>query len=101
MSGGDGGWTGSTSFDCGSLMIKVRLSSVDEEVLKTISVGTQLSISLEKDSVVAKKDLKIVGSISSREVIDLLDCLNKGKKFMGTVVEIDDGKCIIMITPIK
>lgn len=102
MSGGDSGGFGGASIpqrDCDDLIIRVRLSSVDESVLRTISVSDVLSIDILENSIVAKKGSDIVGSIASRDVVSLLECMKEGKVFIGTVIEVSDGKCIINITP--
>jgi len=102
MSGGDSGGFGGATIpqrDCDDLAIRVRLSSVNEDALETIIVSDILSIEILENSIVAKKDLLIVGSIASREVVRLLECIKEGKVFIGTVLEVNEGKCIINITP--
>lgn len=102
MSGGDsGGYGGATipQRDCDDLIIRVRLSSVDEAILETISVSDRLSIDILENSIVAKNAFGIVGSIASRDIVSLLECIKEGKVFIGTVIEVDDGKCIINIIP--
>ena len=102
MSGGDSGGFGGATIperDCDDLIIRVRLSSVDVDILETLSVSDILTIEILENSVVAKKGLGIVGSIASRDIVSLLDCIKEGKIFIGTVLEVNDGKCIINITP--
>jgi len=104
MSGGDS--TGGIGIftpeeNCDDLFIKVRLSSVVEEVLKNISLRTELDIVKEGGSVVAKHGGNIAGSIASRDVIKLLKCIEEGKQYTGFVMEINDGKCVVQISKKK
>ena len=102
MSGGDSGGYGggyTSQKDCDNLFIKVRLSSVNESIIEELSVSDILSIALLDNSIVAQKGSDIAGSIASREIIDLLECIKEGKAFIATVVEVNDGKCIVNVAP--
>ncbi|WP_373031427.1 hypothetical protein [Sulfurovum sp.] len=102
MSGGDstgGGGVIAPSEDCSDIVIKVRLSSVNASILKTVHIKDILKIKKEGASLVAVKGSDIVGAIASIDVIKLKKCIDEGYEYTGLVVEKEEGKCILVITP--
>lgn len=82
--------------DCDSLDLEVRLSSVQVEALKVLKLGEELLIHYEDGSIIAKTiEGLTVGSLASGEVAFILECIKKGKKFAGIIIEIREGLCRI------
>ncbi|BAK71721.1 hypothetical protein AF80_06425 [Aliarcobacter butzleri L355] len=103
MSGGDSGISfggnGTTEvLNCMELFERVRLSSVKEEILNSLKVNDILKIEKYDKSVVAvTSENKIVGSIAGISIKDIIYCLENGYVIIGTVEEINDGSCILVI----
>lgn len=95
--GGGGG--GGVAKDPCNISVEVTLNSVDQAVLSKSKVGDSVTIDLLQPPkrVVAKKDKKNLGSITSGVMLQLIECLEDGAEYAGKITYIMGGVCKIKI----
>jgi hypothetical protein len=101
MSGSSGGgYDPVPSDDCKKLATQASIISPDPEVLKKISKGDTLILKLKptRGPIEAFFNKEILGSVLAKA--SLVECMNAGHQFEGTVIEKHGGKVVILITPI-
>ena len=87
--------------NCDELRFETNLASPVEEVVGYLTVGAELEVSLEGDSiplVVTRFEGADVGSIVAR-LDDLIYCLQMGRPFRAIVLVVDDGIVRVEVQP--
>lgn len=89
--------------DCSNTIIRTQLFSPVPEVLKKLKTGYEIDIKLNKPTgpCVALYKGEVVGTIITKDLIQLISCINSGFKFIAVVRSIDSGVCAITIKNIK
>lgn len=89
--------------DCSNTIIRTQLFSPDHKVVKEIIVGDHMDIQLinPKGPCVAIYKGEIAGTIISRDLIQLINCIKNGFKFIGIVRNVTGGSCAITIKTVK
>jgi hypothetical protein len=87
---------------CEALIIRTQLFSPDDEVLANVSPGDKMEIILLKKEgpCVAIHNGKIAGTIISKDLLQLIKCLNDGKIFSAKVRSVSKGVCALTIEPV-
>lgn len=103
MSGSGPGYTpgGPPTGDC-DIVEKTPLNSPKSAVLTQLKKGDVLAVQASPDgrSIVAAKDgVGVAGSLTPRRLADLLECLEKGRKYKATIVELRGAFCEVEIRP--
>lgn len=101
MSGSGGGYTpGPPTGDC-NIVERTPLNSPKSGVLQHMKKGDVLDVRTSDDgrSIVAYKGTQIAGSLTPRRLADLLECIEKGRKYKATVVELKGAFCEVEIRP--
>lgn len=103
MSGSGTGYTpsGPPTGDC-NIVERTPLNSPKSRVLKEIKKGDVLDVRPSEDgrSIVAYDDRReVVGSLTPRRLADLLECIEKGRRYKATVVELKGAFCEVEIRP--
>ena len=102
MSGG-----GPSSLDLGGtqppkdkcdISARVPINSPIPKVVKTLQVGDELDVELRKDGskkIVAAvtRSGEVAGSLTPRQLADLIECLENGVRYTARVSKIDSGFC--------
>jgi len=103
-----GGGTYSSFFrkgngDCSNVIIRTQLFSPDREVLKKIKSGYQMEMKLSGSNgpIVALFEGEVAGTIITKDLLQLITCMNSGFKFIAIVRSIDSGACAITIKSIQ
>lgn len=97
---GGGGRHGGSRFDCEDFTAKAAIRSPKKEIIKTISHGDILFLTLENRAapiLVVTDDGEIAGSLVVPEQADLVRCINKGNQYIAIVEKIEGGTCIVYI----
>ena len=84
---------------CSDLIIRTQLFSPIQSVLKKVSVGDEFVVKLlgKNGPCVASFGNDTVGSIITKDLLLLIDCINKGQDFIAIVRTIRGGSCAITI----
>ena len=101
MSGSSTGYTpGPPTGDC-NIVEKTPLNSPKPGVLQQLSRGDVLDVRMSDDgrSIVAHKGTQVAGSLTPRRLADLLECMEKGRAYKATVVELKGAFCEVEIRP--
>ncbi len=103
MSGGSsagGRPSGPTQGDC-NIVEKTPLNSPQAAVIKTLKVGDVLDVDLSKAGkvVVARKAGAIAGSLTPFRLVELIDCMQHGRKYVAVVTQLKGGYCEVEIRP--
>lgn len=103
MSGGGGGGYGGPTrniTDC-NIVERVPLNSPQAAVLAVLQVGTVLDVEVVTPGplLVAKHKGQIAGSLTPQTLLDLLDCIAKGRVYVAQVVLIRGGLCEVEVRP--
>lgn len=88
---------------CLNLVIRTNLSTVNTEVLGEIRVGDVLPViagGIDGPLQVLKDD-KVLGTVLSSRLMELLNCINNGTKYDATVEKIDGAICQVKIAAIR
>ena len=96
-----GGGGGAPNFDCSKVSIKTNIISPDPTVLATISVKTELEVSLRTATgpLVALTDSgDTLGAIFTKDPALLINCINNGNSYKAVVLKITGGDVEILIT---
>lgn len=103
MSGSGGSYTpgGPPSGDC-NIVERTPLNSPKSGILSQLKKGDVLDVqpSDDKRSIVAVKPaVGVAGSLTPRRLADLLECIEQGRKYKATVVELKGAFCEVEIRP--
>jgi len=93
--GGYGGGGGGEELSCAALVIRTTLSSPKPDIVRTLHETDDLKIVKEGSSgpVVAKtRDGATAGSITSGQLLRLMQCIDDGYTYVAIVRSIDKGK---------
>jgi|GEM_PF-3558170 len=88
---------------CKDLIIQTQLLSTQPTVLVHISKGDVLNIHLLDrigPCVASFKD-EIAGTVIHKDMLQLINCLNNGKQFIGVVRSVSGGSCLVTIKPLN
>lgn len=99
MSGNSGGgYDPVPADDCTQLITQSTISAPDPEVLKKVSKGDLLKLSLrsERGPVEAYVGKDLLGSLYTKAA--LVECMNAGHKFKGEVIEKQGGKVVLQVS---
>jgi hypothetical protein len=102
--GGGGGGVSPSDIECSRLFIRTTLNSPNPKVVKGLSKGDKLKVELtaEEGPVLVMTDSgETVGSITGRELLDLIRCLNEGYDYAAFVLEVTGGQVKVEIRPIS
>jgi hypothetical protein len=98
--GGGGGGHVSEGMNCSALTFRTPLNSPKPDVLATLSVGDRLRVVLVPPKgpveVRTTKD-RVAGSITSIQMVQLMNCINKGYEYEAEVKSLSGGRCDIEI----
>jgi hypothetical protein len=85
--------------NCEAIVIKTQLFSPNAEIVSKLTNGDILDILLLKSSgpCVAFHEDGIAGTIVSKNLYQLIKCINTGKRFIAIVREVSSGNCAITI----
>ena len=106
--GGGGGGGGGDRTRCEDLFEETTLNSPNQAVVRTLKAGHELDVQLKQNaggarpSVVAvtpKPNPQVAGAITSAKAPRLIDCIDKGFKYVAVVLEVKGGHCKIEIRP--
>ena len=86
--------------DCEALVINTNLASPQAAVVNNLSVGDILSISAVSDQgpiQAIDQNGHIAGSIISREMVRILNCISTGTEYEAEIISIENGQYQIQI----
>lgn len=88
---------------CQSLVIITNLASVNAGALKKTQEGEILPVSAQSADgpVVVMKDDEILGTVLSRKLVQLLNCMNGGTEYEAEVLKIEVAICQVKISAVK
>ena len=88
---------------CLNLIIKTNLASVNINLLKTTKVGEILPVVAQSidGPVVVMKDGKVLGTVLSSYLMDLLNCINNDTEYQAEIIKIDEAVCQVTISAVK
>lgn len=88
---------------CLNLVIKTNLASVDIDLLKTTKVGEILPVVAQNidGPVVVIKGGKVLGTVLSSYLMDLLNCINNDTEYQAEIIKIDEAVCQVTISAVK
>jgi hypothetical protein len=106
MSGG--GSSGGTSpyfppknDDCASLVFKTHLASPSPDLVPSLKQGQTLEVGRDNSgSVIVFSTDGYIGTILTRELAQLANCLDQGSEFIATVISIADGMVEVKVAPL-
>ncbi len=102
MSGSGGGYMpGGPTGDC-DIVERTPLNSPKAGVLQQLKKGDVLQVrpSDDRKSIVAQKDgVGVAGSLTPRRLADLLECIERGRTYKATIVELKGALCEVEIRP--
>ncbi len=86
--------------DC-KIVERVILNSPNPTVLLKLRVGDELDVLLVGKVLVAqpKSGPPAAGALTPARLADLLDCMDKGRKYKAVVLKITGGRCDVEIRP--
>ena len=90
----------SSNDNCDDLVIVLNLASPQAEVINTLNKGDVLSVQpLTEQGPIQVLDYEghVAGTIVSREMVRLLNCINNGTDFGAEVLQINGGQCNVRI----
>lgn len=90
---GQGGGRIAPEAGCGDLAEALVLMSPDPAVLKRLNPGDDLKVERRGKPVVAVFEGEIAGAIVLAELTRLINCIDRGFKFVFTVSAINGGRC--------
>ena len=86
---------------CEALLFETQLSSPKEEVVDTLSIGSQLEVTITQSGsttiVAAMWNGKIAGGIAAPQVQRLRECILGGTRYHATVLSISGGQVRVRI----
>lgn len=103
MSGSSGGYMpsfkGNTGIDCVDISLTTNLSSPDATVVGKLKNGDTLEIAKLSPKAIGVYNLngELAGALITASNTKLLECMEKGVEFEGTVIKILGGNCQILI----
>ena len=100
-SGGGGSIFGSVreNASCSEFTFRTQLHSPNPSIVSLITVGTELELVLESQvgPCNAMFHSSIAGTILYYELLTLIDCMNKGFKYIAIVKSITGGNCSVIV----
>jgi hypothetical protein len=98
FSGGGSSFSGETTQGCFNLKGSTKVISPTMPYFSTISVGEVLNVILDEESVVLVNKLDDhVGGVNPTWVIELIECLKIGNKYIATVTKINGAAIDVYI----
>lgn len=104
MSGSGGGGGGGLPrnerpVDCEQLSIPTVLNSPVEKVVATLNKGVRLAVVENKSAGFSRleaetADGKIAGSLTPNELLDIIDCMHRGHKYVAVVTSDPAGAVV-------
>jgi len=95
--GGGGGVGG----DLCDIDIKTVLQSVNVEILKPLTVGQILNVSVENvdnmERLCATYSEKIVGAIASPRATDIIACIKAGNAYEAVIITLQEQLCTVHV----
>src|ERR1041385_2361390 len=90
---------GKKSISCMDLIIKTQLYSPNPAIIDLITIGTILELNLESSAgpCVAMFNGVVAGTILNSYLLALIDCMQKGIKYIAVVRSIKGGNCAVTI----
>lgn len=86
---------------CKDLLVETALSSPVREQLKRLKLGDELDVETDSTggtvTLVALFQGKLVGTITSPEVLRIIDCISEGNKYRAVVLKVEAGLCKVRI----
>jgi hypothetical protein len=102
MSGSSGTYTpgGPPASDC-NIVERTPLNSPKANVVRQLTKGDMLEVEVSADgrSLLARAPQGLAGSLTPRRLAELLECIEKGRKYKATVVDLKGGFCEVEIRP--
>jgi hypothetical protein len=101
MSGsGGGGYGGPTrsSTDC-NIVERVPLNSPQASVVSTLKPGDRLDVELRESVLVAVYKGTVAGALTPQSLLDLIDCIGKGRHYVANVLQLRGAFCEVEIRP--
>ena len=88
---------------CLNLVIITNLATVDTAVLAKTQVGDVLPVEAQSADgpVVVMKDEEVLGTVLSRHLVQLLNCMNGGTEYEAEILKIDEALCQVKISAVK
>lgn len=88
---------------CMNLEIITNLATVNVDVLKITKPGDVLPVTAQTADgpVVVMKDNKILGTVLSRRLSQLLNCMNGGTEYVAEVLKIEEAICQVRISAVR
>lgn len=88
---------------CENLVITTNLASVDADVLQKVEEGEVLPVDAQgaDGPVVVMKDSRILGTVLSSKLMQLLNCMNGGTEYEAVVQKLKDAVCQVKISAVK
>lgn len=88
---------------CLNLVIRTNLSTVNTEALGETQVGDVLPVVTGgiDGPVQVLKDDKVLGTVLSSRLVELLNCINNGTEYDATVEKIDGAICQVKIAAVR
>ena len=100
-SGGSNGGGGDDGFDlnCDRVSFNTTITSPNPDLVSGLQAQQELDIVLDNDLVVVKIPGKsgVLGSIGYSKILKLIECMNNGYQYVGTVREVQDGHVKIFV----
>lgn len=89
----------SSNTPCRDLVISSQLIAPNYTVLQQVNEGDFLTLHLQspKGPVLTRFGNEIVGTVMTKEIVRLIQCLGKGEEFLAKVRTIEGGLCAITI----
>ena len=90
----------SSNESCNDLVIVLNLSSPQGSVIEQLKNGDILSVQSLTDQgpiQVLNNQGELAGTVISREMVRLLNCINQGTSFVAEVLQINGAQCKVQI----
>lgn len=86
---------------CTRLSFQATVNSPKPDVIGHLAVGDVLDVVLnpQGQGVVLEHNGQLAGSIVGSQVAQLVNCINSGFAYQGTVVQVSGGYCVVRIDP--
>lgn len=101
-SGGFGGYEAPAraKFDCLTGIVTLRVSSIDLNVLATLSVGDILEVEISHSGALILVDAngQSLGSAMHHNTRDIINCIKLDNNYVATIVSITSPTCTVKIT---
>jgi hypothetical protein len=77
------------------------LNSPKAPVVTGLQIGEVLDVEFDPSgkSVIAKKNANVAGSLTPFRLAELIECMNRGRKYKAIVKKVSGGYCEVEIRP--